>query len=214
MAGPFVHEPATGPLVLADISGYTRFLRGVQEAHRDDAFAGGQVPGAYRLMSSLLGGIVESLERSFTVSKLEGDAVFAFARSGDDVPRGSALLGCLRDCYAGFRSQLADVGVVWTCTCDSCGIATNLDLKFVVHAGDFVVQELGGHPELTGTDVVMAHLLLKSHAVEVVGSRAYALVTEAAVDELAVPVDGAARMTESYEHYPPIETYVLRLTAA
>ena len=30
---------ADGPLLLADISGYTSFLKDVTDAHRDDAFA-------------------------------------------------------------------------------------------------------------------------------------------------------------------------------
>lgn len=207
----FTHEAAKGPLFLADISGYTSFLRGVQEAHKDDAFAAGNVPEAYRLMSSLLEGIVTSVTPYFTLSKLEGDAVFAFARSGPDVPRGEDVLDCIRKCYATFRAQLADVGVIWTCNCNACSMANGLDLKFVLHAGDFVLQDFAGHPELTGTDVVMAHLLLKSQAAEVVGSHAYALITEAAVEELAVPVDSAVPMSQSYEHYPPISTFVIRL---
>jgi hypothetical protein len=43
-----------GVLLLADISGYTRFLRAVEDAHRDDAFAGDSVPDvmAHRLLKS------------------------------------------------------------------------------------------------------------------------------------------------------------------
>ncbi len=211
MAVQFTQEAARGPLFLADISGYTSFLRGVQEAHKDDAFATGQIPEAFRLMSSLLDGIVQSVTPYFTLSKLEGDAVFAFARSGPDVPHGEEVLDCIHKCYASFRTQLADVGVIWTCTCEQCSAATGLDLKFVLHAGDFVIQEFAGNPELTGPDVVMAHLLLKSQAAEVLGSHAYALFTESAVDELGVPVDSAVPMSQSYEHFAPINTFVLGL---
>jgi hypothetical protein len=42
---------ANGPLVLADISGYTSFLRDVADAHRSDAFADGAIPDAYALIS-------------------------------------------------------------------------------------------------------------------------------------------------------------------
>ena len=44
--------------MLADISHHTSFLRSVEVAHRDDAFAGGAVPDAYAMRSSLLDGIV------------------------------------------------------------------------------------------------------------------------------------------------------------
>jgi hypothetical protein len=38
--------PVNGPLLLADISGYTSFLQSGAAAHRDDAFADGAVPDA------------------------------------------------------------------------------------------------------------------------------------------------------------------------
>ncbi len=61
-----------GPLLLADIGGYTSFLQSVAVAHQDDAFAGGKVPDAYALVSSLLDGIVGQIVPPFTLSKLEG----------------------------------------------------------------------------------------------------------------------------------------------
>jgi len=110
LASTFQTKSAQGPLLLADISGYTAFLQAVTEAHRDDAFADGAVPEAYRLMSSLLDGIVACIVPPFTLSKLEGDAVFVFADAGSDVPSGEALLDTIRACYADFHSRLADVG--------------------------------------------------------------------------------------------------------
>lgn len=207
-------EVADGPLLIADISGYTSFLQAVAVAHRDDAFAGGAVPEAYRLMSSLLDGIVGSVERVFTLSKLEGDAVFAFARAGAQLPDGPQLLDCVRACYADFRTQLAQVGGLWSCACEACARATSLDLKFILHAGHFVVQEIAGRAELSGPDVVMTHLLLKTNASQLVGAHAYALVTAAAASRLGVPVEAAVPMTESFEHYPPVDAYLVALGPA
>jgi len=138
VSAPFKIETAEGPLLLADIGGYTAFLQAVAEAHRDDAFADGAVPEAYRLMSSLLDGIVGCIVPPFTLSKIEGDAVFVFA-AGAEVPRGAALLDTIRACYADFHARLADVGKIWTCTCTACLRATGLDLKFVLHAGRHVL---------------------------------------------------------------------------
>ncbi len=210
MNQPTLAGAASGPLLLADISGYTGFLQSVTDAHRDDAFAGGEVPDAYGLVSSLLDGIIERIAPPFTISKLEGDAVFAFARDEDDIPRGAALLGCLAACYASFREQLAGAEQVWTCRCDACSRVDGLDLKFVLHAGSYVLQSIGGGRELVGPEVVMAHRLLKNHAAELVGP-AYALITEAAASRLAVPADGAHELTETYEHYPPIAARVYAL---
>jgi Protein of unknown function (DUF2652) len=207
----FQRTAAEGPLLLADISGYTSFLRDVEVAHRHDAFADGAIPEAYGLMSSLLDGIVEKVAPPFTLAKIEGDAVFAFATSDDAVPRGEALLDHVRACYAEFASRRAQAGEIWTCTCDACVRANNLDLKFVLHAGRYVVQEIAGSRELSGPDVVMAHRLLKNRAADLVGGGAYILVTAAAARSLDVPLTDALQMTETYEHYAPIETFAFRI---
>ena len=211
MAVTFQRQAAEGPLLLADISGYTSFLQDVEVTHRDDAFADGAVPDAYGLMSSLLDGIVARIAPPFTLSKIEGDAVFAFATSDADVPIGEALLDCVRSCYADFTARLAQAGEIWTCTCDACARADTLDLKFVLHAGKYVIQEIAGSRELSGPDVVMAHRLLKNRAAEVVGNGAYLLISAAAASSLKVEVEEAIPMTETYEHYAPIDTFAIPL---
>ncbi len=211
MADAFQAGAASGPLLLADISGYTGFLQSVAWAHREDAFADGNIPDAYRLVSSLLDGIIERIAPPFTLSKLEGDAVFAFARDQDDIPRGVEALACLASCYAAFREQLGRAEDVWTCRCGACVHVTSLDLKFVLHAGSFFVQSIAGSRELIGPEVVMAHRLLKNHAAALVGHSAYALVTETAATRLGIPVTGSLELTETYEHYPPIAARVYSL---
>jgi len=211
VASTFQREAAEGPLLIADIGGYTSFLQAVGEAHKDDALANGAVPEAYGLMSSLLDGIVEQIAPPFTVAKLEGDAVFAFVATGAAVPRGEALLGCIRGCYAEFRSRLAQAGEIWSCTCNACSRADKLDLKFVVHAGRYVVQQIAGNRELSGPEVVMTHRLVKNGAARLIGHGAYALITAAAVDKLEVLAAPAIPMTETYEHYPPIDAFAFAL---
>jgi hypothetical protein len=203
---------ASGPLLLADIGGYTSFLRAVEDAHRDDAFAGDTVPPAYALVSSLLDGIVEAIVPPFTLAKLEGDAVFAWAADDERLPRGSELLRCIVDCYAAFRDRLEKVHEVWSCRCDACARVDTLELKFILHAGPFVIQSIAGSVELVGPDVVMAHRLLKSGAGALLGHGAYAVVTEAAVRRLDIPIDGARPLVETYEHYAPVNVHVFSLT--
>lgn len=207
----FQQSAGQGPLLLADISGYTSFLQAVAVAHRDDAFADGAVPEAYRMMSSLLDGIVAAIVPPFTLAKLEGDAVFAFAPMTADVPRGEAALDCIRRCYERFTADLAQVGGLWTCSCEACARATTLDLKFILHAGPYVEQQIAGSRELIGAEVVMAHRLLKNSGADVVGHGAYALVTHAAASTLEVPVASAVAATETYEHYEPIEVFLFSL---
>jgi class 3 adenylate cyclase len=187
-----------GTILLADISGYTSFLNAVQVAHRADAFAGGNVPPAYAMMAGLLEGIASKVEPPFTVLKFEGDAAFAIAADGD-APTGTAMLECVRACYSDFVDLRSASDELWTCTCDACVLRGDLDLKFIVHHGEFYVQNMGRQTEAVGPDVNVAHRLLKNGAVSLLGSHGYALFTEETVDALDLPLDGAARLEETVD---------------
>ena len=200
-----------GALVLADIGGYTSFLRAVAVAHEHDAFADGNIPAAYAMMSSLLTGIVERLVPPFTLSKLEGDAVFAYAPDATVIPYGNALGAVIDATYADFRRRISTATETWTCNCDACLRIDQLDLKFILHAGSFVIQEIAGSRELVGPEVVVAHRLLKNDAQASIGQNAYLLVTTAAVRALGFGSTGATPMVAQYEHYPPLDVLVYPL---
>lgn len=202
----------SGPLVLADISGYTAFLQSVATAHANDAFADGAVPEAYGILTRLLDGIVAALVPPFTLSKLEGDAVFAFA-TDLDVVRGNDVLTCFAECHSGFRRQVGSAKEIWPCWCEACAEIAQLDLKFVLHAGRFVMHEIAGQRELVGPEVVIAHRLLKASAPELAGRSGFALVTRAAAEQLEIPLDGCIQIVESHEHYAPMDAHVFALSA-
>jgi hypothetical protein len=128
-----------GALLLADISGYTAFLQGVADAHRALIIDAAEPPPAYAVLSHLLDTMVNSISPTFRLAKFEGDAIFATA-AHDAMPHGAAVLGCLRGCYSSFRDRLAAAGETWTCTCTACARIGSLDLKFVLHHGDYVVH--------------------------------------------------------------------------
>jgi hypothetical protein len=202
---------ASGALLLADISGYTGFLDAVTTAHHEDLFGGDTVPAAYPLISTLLDGIIERLTPPFALAKLEGDAVF-MSGALDTLPRGAELLDCLAACYSGFRGQLVTARELWSCQCDACVRVATLDLKFVLHAGSYVIHSVGGGRELAGPDVVIAHRLLKNRAAEVLGTRAYALVTRPAMDRLGIPDGGSTALTEPLEGDRTMEAQAFRLS--
>ncbi|HUG63600.1 MAG TPA: DUF2652 domain-containing protein [Gaiellaceae bacterium] len=165
-------------------------------------------------MSSLLDGIVARLVPPFTLAKLEGDAIFAYATDSRVVPWGDDLFECLDACYAEFRRRVADARDLTTCSCNVCSRIGVLDLKFVLQAGPFVVHEIAGRLELVGPEVVMAHRLLKTGAAELVGHGAYALVTAAAAAEFRIPTTDSIPIVETYEHYAPISGHVFPLREA
>ena len=201
-----------GTLLLADISGYTAFLQAVAEAHAADMAAGTFVPKAYPLLTSLIDGIVERIAPPFVLSKLEGDAVFAFAAEGELGVRGQSIVDCLTACYEGYRARLDEASELMTCTCDACMSIGGLELKFVLHHGKYIVQSVAGHQELLGPDVTISHLLLKNHVADLIGRSAYALVTESAAAHLDVPLERALPIIEEYDHYAPVRASVLTLS--
>lgn len=200
-----------GVFVLADISGYTRFLQDVAAAHGEEMAAMPELPAAYPLITSLLDGIVGRLVPPFRLSKFEGDAVFAYAPVEEFEHRGGAVVECMRHCYGDYRSRRDEAQRLMFCDCAACGRLHELELKFVLHSGTYVVQAIAGKEELLGPDVTMAHLLMKNNVSDAFGHPAYALITQSAAQHLDVPVDEAKPHTEQFEHYPPIGTHVFEL---
>ncbi len=201
---------SSGTLLLADISGYTGFLNGVAQAHRALIVDADEPPKAYAVLSRLLDAILAAIEPAFRLAKFEGDAIFAVEDA--PLPHGPAVLECIAACYAAFREQLGVAGSQWTCSCNACARLHDLDLKFVVHHGEYVVHRIAGQEELAGPDVIVAHRLLKNHARDLVGDLPYALLSDAAIDALDVPVGGMLAGVETYDELPPFGVHVLALT--
>ena len=196
--------------LLADISGYTGFLAAVGEAHREQLDLG-EMPPAYPLMKTFLDAIVGSLAPPFTLAKLEGDAVFAYASDDELNLRDDAVTACLRGCYAGFREHLRRTEDGLTCTCDACSSGARLDLKFILHHGSYVAQTIAGNEELLGPDVTTAHRMLKNEVVAATGWTAYALFSAAAVEYLGVSDKSAVPLELEYEHVGRMDALVLPL---
>jgi hypothetical protein len=211
VAQPVRSGPGRGTLLLADISGYTAFLRAVADAHAADMAAGTFVPKAYPLLGSLLDGIIERVAPPFAISKLEGDAVFGFAPEDELRLRGQSILDCLAACYEAYRARLDTAQDLMTCNCDACASISGLDLKFVLHHGEYVLQSIASNQELLGPDVTVAHLLIKNHVFDHIGRSAYVLFTESAAAHLEVPLAEALSIEERYEHYAATRAYVLTL---
>jgi uncharacterized protein YndB with AHSA1/START domain len=195
-----------GYLVLADISGYTSYLAGVELDH------------AQGILTDLLEVIVSRLRALLTIGKLEGDAVFAYVPASQ-VGRGETLLELVEATYAAFRDRVEAVRRRTTCTCAACRAIPTLDLKFITHHGDYIVQNIAAGKnsvsELVGSDVNLVHRLLKNHIAERTGWKAYALFTAPVLDHLVVPCDPRElhTHTETYEHLGDILTYSLDLRA-
>lgn len=186
----------TGYLVLADISGYTSYLAQTEIEHANIA------------LSYLLETIVEKLGGLLTISKLEGDAVFAFVEEGK-LQEGKSLLELVDHTYLAFRDQAEALYAQATCPCRACKAIPTLDLKFIVHCGHFIVQQVAGIQDLLGTDVNLVHRLLKNHVTELTGWRGYALFTEPVLERMQFSRDHFFKRCESYEHLGNVDIYCM-----
>jgi hypothetical protein len=162
------------------------------------------------VLSDLLQIIVERFRALLTLSKLEGDAVFAYVPEAK-LPRGELLLELLESTYAAFRDRQLAIKRRTTCECNACRRIPDLDLKLLTHYGDFLRQDVGGIPELLGSDVNLVHRLLKNHLSEATGWHAYMLFTEAGLAHLGLSFPDAHAQVETYEHLGPVQTYSLDL---
>jgi len=201
MATSTVADPVAGEryLLLADISGYTSFLNGVEEAHGVDFSSG--LPAGYEVLASLLDSVVDGLRPAFEIAKLEGDAVFAVALAGSLDGQGDAVLDRLRAVYRAFSVVRADrQKSASDHICTGCPVVGTLDLKMVLHRGQTVRQMVGSNPELLGPAVNVAHRLLKNSIQSQLGYGAYLFVTDAAAASLGLTADGV----EHVEDYPDV----------
>jgi len=187
-----------GYLVLADISGYTSFLAKTELEH------------AHEILSELLNLIVSKFNAVLIFSKFEGDAVFAHVPESN-LSRGETLLELVESTYVAFRDHLQTCARRTTCTCNACRAIPTLDLKFMVHHGDYIIQQLANGKELVGSDVNLVHRLMKNHITEETGMRAYAMFSEKSLEHMCIQPDEMHKQIENYEHLGDVPTYSLDL---
>jgi hypothetical protein len=185
----------TGYLVLADISGYTSYVAQTEIEHADLA------------LSYLLETLVEQLSSLLTICQLEGDAVFAYIEESK-LEEAKSLLELIDQTYLAFREKALALYAGATCPCRACKALPTLDLKFMVHHGEFLIQQVAGAQHLLGTDVNLIHRLSKNHVSESMGWRGYALFTNQGLERIQTDKTSFVQQTESYEHLGEVETYV------
>lgn len=198
-------------LLLADISGYTGFMTGVERAHEID-FSGG-IPAGYSVLGALLTEVIAGIEPDFSVVKLEGDAVFAAAPAARLDGQGDQVLEKITGMYAAFVDARTAAIPASDHVCTACPAVAHLDLKAVLHRGRAVHQAIGSTSDLLGPAVNIAHRLLKNTVRDVIGYRPYLFMTNAAATGLGLSEVGLAHR-EAYEDAETIEGRIVELGEA
>jgi len=158
--------------LIADITGYTGFLAGVELDHAQD------------IIADLMDTVLKCLRPLFRLEKFEGDAVLVYA-VGDSFD-GHLVQDAIECAYFTFRRRLRDIKQSTSCECNACSRMQDLDFKFVCHHGAFIRQKMGGREELAGRDVILIHRLLKNDVNQRLNGHAYALFSDAAIQAMGI----------------------------
>jgi uncharacterized protein YndB with AHSA1/START domain len=196
-------SPRPACLVIADISGYTSYLAGVELDHAQD------------ILADLMDTVVRAMRPAFRLAKLEGDAAFVYAVT--DRVDGSVLQDTVEGCYFAFQRRQRDVRQATTCPCNACTLIPTLDLKLIAHHGLVAEQRMAGRVELMGRDVIVVHRLLKNSIEADLGIGAYALYTEACVEAMGLDDPAGAGLRphrETYDAIGEVAVWVRDLAAA
>jgi hypothetical protein len=186
-----------GFMLISDITGYTAFLHESELEHAQDS------------LRHLINLLIEQTIMPLKISRLEGDAVISYALQGSFL-QGQTFVEIIETIYVKFRQALELMILNTNCTCKACRNLPNLDLKFFVHYGTFMLEPLANYTELVGNDVNVIHRLTKNSVTETMDIKAYVLYSQAAVEALNIEEMTALMTahTESYEHIGEIEMFV------
>ncbi len=146
--------PERALLLLADIAGYTQFMR----LHRLNLAHSQEI--TQRLLESMLDAVP-----ALKLVEVEGDALFLSAPQEEADEAGTASGAWLPSAlamYRAFHEQQRWMVAHNLCACDACRRIGRLHVKFVAHVGDVVQQKIRGTEKLVGVDVIAVHRMLKS----------------------------------------------------
>lgn len=189
-----------GFFILTDISGYTEFLTRSELDH------------AHEALQNLFDVQLAHIKYPFLISGFRGDAIFMYVPE-THFCEPQTLLEALENLYFVFANALRQMIHNTTCTCRACQNMSKLDLKMVIHYGEYMIQKLGDREELLGADVIVPHRMLKNNVIEQTGIESYALFSEAAAEasqlsQLAYPL---VSHSEVYPHIGEVRMQVLDL---
>jgi len=186
-------------LVIADISGYTRYMTANAKT----------LAHSQTIITELVKAIIRQIELPLEVAKLEGDAVFLFCRKQNGLkpwPETKKIIGDnLITFFLMFSEKIRELSQSTTCTCNACTHIEQLRLKIVVHSGEALFHRVLNFVELAGVDVIIVHRLLKNSVV----ADQYLLLTEAAQHDLEFSGDlHLSNSAETYDDIGRIKTLV------
>jgi hypothetical protein len=185
--------PSRALLLIADIGGYTQFMRlhRLSLAHSEE------------ITSRLLEAAIEAAPELELV-EIEGDGAFLCAFEGSDPSVADASLAMHR----AFHEKQQEIAANTLCPCEACARVGSLRLKFVAHAGEVTEQRIRNRTSLIGLDVITVHRMLKNS----VPVPEYLLVSDEVYERLEPPLrERATSITEELEGLGETELHFVDL---
>jgi hypothetical protein len=181
-------------ILIPDISGFTEFMTTTELAHSSHA------------ISVLIDSIVKAVGDEYEVSEIEGDAVLLIKKG--PAPSQKEILDVCLKIFNGFHFQRKWMQQHTICPCGACQAIINLTLKFVVHHGPLAEIKVGRFIKHSGTDMIVAHRLLKNS----INSNEYLLMTEKLMHAIGSLENTQMEWVNSSEEYASIGKVEYRFT--
>ena len=169
-----------GFIVVVDISGYTSFVKAHNDSKNSNLFKKflNKINDGHGelIISDLLETVINELDGTLTINKLEGDAALFYALPKNTNEFSIKLIKKLLTSIEIFNNRIEELLFVQSCPCTPCNNMINLKLKCFVHYGEFLIKKIRNFEEIAGQDVIILHRLMKNS----INSNEYILFTEKA----------------------------------
>ena len=189
-------------LIIADISGYTKFM----------VSSDMEIEHSQHVISELIQTIIRQVEIPLEIAKLEGDAIFLYVKKDSGTFAWKDIRKVMGEklilFFDAFHEKLHELASHTSCACGACSNLHALKLKIVAHSGEALFYQIHQFNELSGSDVILVHRLLKNSA----ANDEYLLLTEPAFGDIRFPCQlPVEEGSESYEHLGQVKTFVYSL---
>jgi uncharacterized protein DUF2652 len=190
--------PHRALLLLADIGGYTKFMR----LHRLNLAHSQEI--TQRLLEAMLDAVP-----ALSLVEVEGDALFLSAAADEQrTSPTSAWIPSALAMYAAFHAQQQWMIAHNLCICDACRQIGKLQVKFVAHLGEVATQRIRDTEKLVGVDVIAVHRMLKN----TVPAAEYLLMSEELYEQLDPELQArAVRVEQDLEGLGTVPLYFVAM---
>lgn len=135
-------------IFIPDISGFSKFVKNTEISH------------SQHIIEELLEILIDANKVGFKVSEIEGDSILFYL--DEEIPSSIDLISQIELMYLNFHSHLKMYENSRICQCGACTSTNQLRLKFVLHYGEARFNKIRDHIKLFGSEVILAHRLLKN----------------------------------------------------